>query len=335
MVLPSKIPQLGDLDLLLSVEQYGSVGKAAQAHSMSQPAASIRLSAMERRLGIRLLERSSSGSRLTEEGEILAKYAHNVMDAMRELMERGSAFRSSDAKRLRVACTPIVSEHLIPEWLNFASFSLGDAHIEVRTGSVDAIYDMIRTSEVDLAFVDGWSQITIHSQKQFPSDLVTQYVTEDELALIVGPKHPWASRARPLTTQELGSAQFVLRERGSGVREYADELLGIAHASQSYIEFPSSAAIKQAVATSQRATILNISTVRSELSEGRLQRVAVDHEMPVKPIYAAWSERRDLPAYARELVDIARSRGGPTEKALPVRPAQRDHVMEVNTKATV
>lgn len=61
MVLPSKMPQLADLDLLLSVERYGSVGKAAQAHSLSQPAASIRISAMERRLGLRLLERSPAG----------------------------------------------------------------------------------------------------------------------------------------------------------------------------------------------------------------------------------------------------------------------------------
>ena len=66
MVLPSKMPQLADLDLLLSVESYGSVGKAAQAHNLSQAAASIRIRAMERRLGLRLLDRSPAGSKLTE-----------------------------------------------------------------------------------------------------------------------------------------------------------------------------------------------------------------------------------------------------------------------------
>ncbi|MEU4674994.1 LysR family transcriptional regulator [Amycolatopsis sp. NPDC023774] len=317
MVLPSKMPQLADLDLLLSVESFGSVGKAAQAHSLSQPAASIRISAMERRLGLRLLERSPTGSKLTEEGEMLAKYARNVMSAARELLEFGSGAPSADAKRLRVAGSPAVSEHLIPEWLNRSGFSFGEVRVEVQTGSVDELRRLIRASHVDLAFIDGWCQSGSHVQKQFGDDMVTRYICDDMLAVVVGSKHPWARRSRPLTVRELAAAPLVLRERGSGLREFTDELLGTDRAPRSYVEFPSSAAIKQAVATSQRVTVLNISTVRSELTEGRLHLVAVDQEMPAKPIYAAWSERRDLPEYARELVDIAASKGSPMPVFVP------------------
>ncbi|MGW5202883.1 LysR substrate-binding domain-containing protein [Streptomyces spiralis] len=305
------MPQLADLDLLLSVESYGSVGKAAQAHSLSQSAASVRISAMERRLGLRLLERSPTGSKLTEEGEMLAKYARNLIHAARELLEFGSGSQSSRVKRLRVAASPAVSEHLIPEWLNRSGFSFGEARVEVRTGSVDTLQQLIRASHVDLAFIDGWCQAGSQVQKQFPDDLVTRYICDDKLAVVVGSRHPWATRPSPLTVQELASAQLVLRERGSGLREFTDELLGTARAPRNYIELPSSAAIKQAVATSQRVTVLNISTVRSELAEGRLHRVAVDQEMPAKPIYAAWSERRGLPEYARELVETAASKGSP------------------------
>ncbi|MEV8615748.1 LysR substrate-binding domain-containing protein [Amycolatopsis sp. NPDC051373] len=317
MVLPSKMPQLADLDLLLSVESYGSVGKAAQAHSLSQPAASIRISAMERRLGLRLLERSPTGSKLTEDGEMLAKYARNVMSAARELLEFGSGAPSADAKRLRVAGSPAVSEHLIPEWLNRSGFSFGEARVEVQTGSIDELRRLIRAGHVDLAFIDGWCQAGSHVQKQFGDDMVTRYICDDMVAVVVGSKHPWARRTRPLTVRELASAPLVLRERGSGLREFTDELLGTARTPRSYVEFPSSAAIKQAVATSQRVTVLNISTVRSELAEGRLHLVAVDQEMPAKPIYAAWSEGRDLPGYARELVEIAASKGSPMPVFVP------------------
>ncbi|MBK1789407.1 LysR family transcriptional regulator [Prauserella sp. ASG 168] len=305
------MPQLADLDLLLSVESCGSVGKAAQAHSLSQPAASIRISAMERRLGLRLLERSPAGSKLTEEGEMLAKYARNVMRAARELLEFGSGSQAADAKRLRVAGSPAVSEHLIPEWLNRSGFSFGEARVEVQTGSVETLSQLIRASHVDLAFIDGWCQAGSQVQKQFRDDLATRYICDDKLAVVVGSRHPWARRPTPLTVQELASAPLVLRERGSGLREFTDELLGTARSTRSYVEFPSSAAIKQAVATSQRVTVLNVSTVRSELAEGRLHLVAVDQEMPAKPIYAAWSELRGLPEYARELVKIAASKGSP------------------------
>lgn len=311
MVLPSKMPQLADLDLLLSVESYGSVGKAAQAHSLSQPAASIRISAMERRLGLKLLERSPAGSKLTEDGEQLAKYARNVMHAARELLEFGSGARSSEAKRLRVAGSPAISEHLIPEWLNRLGCSFGEARVEVRTGSVDTLHRLIRAGHVDLAFIDGWCQAGGQPPQHSRDELVTRYICDDKLAVVVGSRHPWAVRSTPLTVGELAVAPLVLRERGSGLREFTDELLNTAGAPQSYVEFPSNSAIKQAVASSRRVTVLNLSTVRSELAEGRLHLVAVDQEMPVKPIYAAWGERRGLPEYAGELVEIAAAKGSP------------------------
>jgi DNA-binding transcriptional LysR family regulator len=311
VVLPSKMPQLADLDLLLSVESYGSVGKAAQAHSLSQPAASIRISAMERRLGLRLLERSPSGSKLTEEGEKLAKYARNVMQAARELLEFGSGTGAAEAERLRVAGSPAVSEHLIPEWLNRLGFSFGEVRVEVQTGGVDTLRQLVLAGHVDLAFIDGWCQAGGQVPKQVRGDLVTRYICHDRLAVVVGARHPWVRRPGPLTVEELASAPLVLRERGSGLREFTDELLGTAGAPRSYVEFPSTAAIKQAVASSLRVTVLNISTVRSELADGRLHLVDVDQEMPAKPIYAAWSERRDLPEHARELLEIAASKGSP------------------------
>ncbi|MBC3194848.1 LysR family transcriptional regulator [Pseudonocardia sp. C8] len=311
MVLPSKMPQLADLDLLLSVERYGSVGKAAQAHSLSQPAASIRISAMERRLGLRLLERSPAGSKLTEDGEMLAKYARNVMQAARELLEFGSDARSSEARRLRVAGSPAISEHLVPEWLNRSRSSFGDVRVEVQTGSVDALRRLVLARHVDLAFIDGWCRAGHHGQQQYRDDLATRHICDDELAVVVGPGHPWAVRGTPVTVPELAAAPLVLRERGSGLREFTDELLGAAPTPRGYVELPSSAAIKQAVATSRRVTVLNVSTVRAELAEGRLHRVDVDQEMPAKPVYAAWNERRGLPELAQELVEVAASKGSP------------------------
>ncbi|MEV5462850.1 LysR family transcriptional regulator [Streptomyces cellulosae] len=335
MVLPSKMPQLADLDLLLSVESYGSVGKAAQAHNLSQPAASIRIRAMERRLGLRLLDRSPAGSKLTEEGEMLAKYARNLMHAARELLEFGPGSHSSDVKRLRIAASPAVSEHLIPEWLNRSGFSFGEARVEVQTGSVDTLHQLILASHVDLAFIDGWCQAGSQVQKSYREDLVTRYICDDKLAVVVGSRHPWAMRPSPLSVQELADAQLVLRERGSGLREFTDELLGAARAPRNYIELPSNAGIKQAVATSQRVTVLNISTVRSELAEGRLHQVAVDQEMPAKPIYAAWSERRGLPEYARELVETAASKGSPMRVVKTGQKVQGAQLAEANVATAI
>lgn len=335
MVLPSKMPQLADLDLLLSVEDYGSVGKAAQAHSLSQPAASIRLSAMERRLGIRLLERSPTGSKLTEDGQTLAKYARNVMHAARELLEFGSGSSASEAKRLRVAGSPGISENLIPEWLSRGGAAFGEVRVEVQTGKVDALRQLVHANHVDVAFIDGWCESGGLVPKQSREDLIAQYICDDRLAVVVGSSHPWADRPGHVTVQELAEAQLVVRERGSAIREFTEELLGTAPGPRNYLEFPSSGAIKHAIVDGRRVAVLNVSTVRSELADGRLCWVPLDREMPAKPIYAAWSKSRPLPGPARELVEIAAKKGSPLPPVDGVSELGSNVIAEANAAKTM
>ena len=64
MPLPEPYPDMASLDLLVSVGEMGSIRAAAAAHGVSQPAASMRLRALERLLQIPLLERVPTGARL-------------------------------------------------------------------------------------------------------------------------------------------------------------------------------------------------------------------------------------------------------------------------------
>lgn len=329
VVLPSRVPQLDDLSLLLLVQEYGSVGKAARVQNISQPAASIRISAMERCLGLQLLNRSSGGSQLTEKGEILAKYARNVTDSVEELLECGADLQDSETNQLRVACSPAIAENLIPEWVNRVEDSLGESYVEVQTGNADSICELARACEVDVAFIDVWNQIRGDQEKKsLLRDLVARHIWDDQLAVLVGSMHSWITSKTPLTVQELESNWFVLRERGSGVREFAEEFLQKSFAMRSLVELPSNAAVKHAVATGQRATVLNISSADSEIRDGRLHQVAVEKLMPTIPIYAVWSRRRRLKPYARELVEIAASQGAPVEHRANTQAVQH-HVRKV------
>ena len=57
--------KLRDLRVLLSVIQLGSMGKAARALAISQPAVSMAISDMEQTLGVRLLDRTAQGVEAT------------------------------------------------------------------------------------------------------------------------------------------------------------------------------------------------------------------------------------------------------------------------------
>jgi DNA-binding transcriptional LysR family regulator len=60
--------KLRDVDILLAVIQTGSMGKAAVALNMSQPAVSKAIAYLEHTLGVRLLDRSRQGVEPTPYG---------------------------------------------------------------------------------------------------------------------------------------------------------------------------------------------------------------------------------------------------------------------------
>jgi DNA-binding transcriptional LysR family regulator len=60
---------------LLAVARHGSFSGAAEALGVSQPGLSQSIALLEHGLGVRVLERSRHGARLTEPGEALVFHA--------------------------------------------------------------------------------------------------------------------------------------------------------------------------------------------------------------------------------------------------------------------
>ncbi|HWS37293.1 MAG TPA: LysR family transcriptional regulator, partial [Actinoplanes sp.] len=110
MPLPPWISDLPALDLLISVAETGSVGRAAQAHGITQPSASARLAKLERRLGVPLLVRSRRGSLLTPAGEAVVAWSHGVIDAAQTLADGVRTLRADRQARLRVSASLTVAE---------------------------------------------------------------------------------------------------------------------------------------------------------------------------------------------------------------------------------
>src|SRR5688500_3723160 len=117
MPLPSRVTDLASFDLLLSVAELGSIGRAAKAHGMSQPSASERLRTLEARVGVALLERTSRGARLTTAGQLVAGWAAPVLARAVDLDAGLTSLRADRHSHLRVAASLTVAEYLLPAWL--------------------------------------------------------------------------------------------------------------------------------------------------------------------------------------------------------------------------
>src|SRR5215207_3345881 len=106
------------------VARHGSFSRAAEALSLTQPAVSQQVAALERQLGAQLLERGPGGLTLTPAGELLLEHADVVSDRLRlaegqldELVEAAGmrlqvgAFASAMATMVPAALAKLTSEH--------------------------------------------------------------------------------------------------------------------------------------------------------------------------------------------------------------------------------
>lgn len=74
-----RLPDPESLRLLVLVGESGSLGSAAARLGITQPSASERLSALERRLGLVLLDRTRRGSQVTDAGRAVVEGAQRVL----------------------------------------------------------------------------------------------------------------------------------------------------------------------------------------------------------------------------------------------------------------
>lgn len=216
MGLPPGTPELKVLDLLVSVAQTGSLGRAAARHGMSQPAASMRITALERQLRLVLLERGPTGSRLTPAGTAVVDWALPVLDAARALVSGVAALHADQQGRLRIAASMTIADHRVPGWLMALRTELPEVKVALRVGNSSQVADMVRGREADLGFVEG---------PHAPDGLRSRTIAHDELVVVVAPGHPWARRRQPLPLRTLAATPLIVREQGSGTRDAVWEVL--------------------------------------------------------------------------------------------------------------
>ena len=299
MTLPERVADLMPFDLLLSVARLGSLGLAARAHGISQPAASTRIRRLERRLGVPLIERSPHGSRLTPHGELVAGWAQAAVDAAAALEAGITSLRERSDAVLRVVASMTVAEYLLPGWLTALRGLDPDTTVALTAGNSAAVADAVLRGAADLGFVEG---------PDLPSGLAARQAGSDTLTVVVAPRHPWARRRSGITAAELAATPMVAREPTSGTRRSLEEALraqaGLEHVPP-VAELSSTTAIKSAAAGGIGPAVLSSLAVATELTAGTLRAVRVTDLDLTRRLLAVWAEGRQLTGPAADLRAIA------------------------------
>ncbi|KAA2259591.1 LysR family transcriptional regulator [Solihabitans fulvus] len=293
-----QVPDLESLRLLVLVGEHGSLGRAATELGIAQPSASKRLSTLERRLGLALVDRTRRGSALTPAGTVVSDWARRVLDEVDGLLTGADALRSERDAQLRVAASMTVAEHLAPGWIGELRRTDPELYVGLQVTNSGTVADLVLRGEVDLGFVESPS---------VPAGLSTRRVATDRLAVVVPPDHPWARRRRPVGPPELAGTPLVVREPGSGTRDTLERALRLAGAGgiRPLLELGSTTAVRSAVMAGAGPAVLSVLAAGVDLVDGRLVEVSVDGLDLRRSLRAVWPAGRSLVGPAADLLAVA------------------------------
>lgn len=183
-------PSVDDLRLATAVHRLGSVGAAARELLITQPSASARLASLERRLGVLLFDRDTTGARATSAGIAFATEAEHILGHLGALAERTHA--GASAALLRVATFPSLGALLFPALEAVLAQEGGDVVASQYVDHGDRLIELVGEGSLDMAVVG------LAEQLELPRGVTATPLGRDRLAAFVpdGVARP-SGRKRP------------------------------------------------------------------------------------------------------------------------------------------
>jgi DNA-binding transcriptional LysR family regulator len=173
-----------------AVAHERSFSAAARALSLTQPAVSQQVAALEREVGTRLLDREPGGLRLTPAGEVLLAHADVVAERL-ELARTQLAELAADT-RLRIGAFPSALAALVPTAIARLRETTPGAEATAEEGGTAELAERVRRGRLHLAV--GFQDAS-RPRREHPGTERRELLREPFLVAL-WPGHPLTKRKR-------------------------------------------------------------------------------------------------------------------------------------------
>ena len=182
--------KLRHLQLLVALDQFRHLGRAAEFLSLSQPAVSKSLAEIERMFGLDLFVRSPRGTEPTAYGDTVVRFARSVLADYARTRDEIDAVASGAAGRTAVGAMVVATPGLLLRAVALLKARSAQTTVLIEEGDLTRLLPRLRVGELDL-FVGR-----LEPGYAAP-DLETEPLYAEGMCIIARPGHPLAGRARP------------------------------------------------------------------------------------------------------------------------------------------
>ncbi|MBR0557559.1 pca operon transcription factor PcaQ [Ciceribacter sp. L1K23] len=205
------------LQTFLEVGRHRSIGKAADALAVTQPAVSRTIGELETILGVALVEKEGRGIRLSHFGDIFLRHAGECVAAVQRGIDSIAEVQKSEGPPIRIGSLPTASTTFLPDAVSDFLRQQTGSQVTIVSGDNKVLLDALRLGELDLV-------VGRLGAPERMTGLFFEPLYSEEVVIVTRPSHPLAAR-RNFTLNELANYVVLMPIAGSVIRPFVDRLL--------------------------------------------------------------------------------------------------------------
>jgi DNA-binding transcriptional LysR family regulator len=288
------------LRLFHDIVDLGNVSRAAARHGITQSAASQQLREIERRLGIRLLDRSTRPVSLTPAGKLYHQMCRDMLRRLDEFQAEVQALEGAVEGAVPVASIYSVGLGEMSRLQEEFSRRYPRATLQVDYMHPDKVYTTVAEGRADIGLV---------SYPRRTRDLEVRPWKKEEMVLAAAPAHPLASRRR-VRPADLKGVDFVTFDEHLPIRRDIDRYLRAQRVEVNRkMTFDNIASIKEAIGLGTCVGILPAPMMQAEVAAGLLRAVRLQRPL-VRPMGILLRKRGPLSPAAGKFLELLRGLSG-------------------------
>ena len=283
-----------EIELFVQVAETGSLSRAAEALELSNAAASRHLSALEERLGARLVERNTRRLYLTDTGAEFFSRARAILADLKDAESAANATALNPTGVLRITASLSFSMHHVAPLLR--EYTQRYPNVRVHVEAANRYMDII----------DNNIDVAIRTREYEPdSNITIRRLAETRRLLVAAPRY-LAQHGRPESLEDLQRHKLLVYVHANNPNELRFTRAGetVTVAAQGLLESNDGQILRSAALDGLGILVQPTYIVYDDIVAGRLVPVLDDWDLPRLIINLAYPSRKHLSAKVRTFIDF-------------------------------
>lgn len=196
--------ELRQLRYFVAVAEHLGFSRAAKHLRLAQQSLSQQIGVLERGLGVRLFDRDTRGTRLTDAGRLFLPEARAVLAMADQAVGVVRRAGRGEIGRLELAFLASTANYMLPPVVGALRERFPDLELTTHSGQIDELVTGLRDGRFDAAF----------TRPPLVTDLATRTLVTEPVCAVLPAAHPLATR-EVLELADLADEDWVLTPRES------------------------------------------------------------------------------------------------------------------------